>query len=139
MAHERDVVAVAAEGCDVVPNPLEGLDLIEMPVVAGPVFGSRRLPYANGSFGGDRRVSGESECAEAIVDRDDDGVGLSREPRTPPVPARSEGERTAMKKDDHRRVVRFLRLVDGQMKAILATFDLTVRYRDMRARLRLNA
>src|SRR5262249_40803566 len=67
LAKDGDTRGVAAEARDVALHPLQGRDLIENGVVA------RR---ASRPFSGERRMRQESENAESIVERDDDGALL---------------------------------------------------------------
>ena len=69
LAEYSDIVGVTTELCDVFMDPLQGEDLIQEAVVAGGVL--RRL-------GGERWMSEKAEDAEAVIDCDDNPIGLRK-------------------------------------------------------------
>ena len=68
LPHDGDIRWVATEGFDVVLHPFEGFDKVEDADIAG--IGVARI---------DRREIGESNGAETVVDRDENGIAITTE------------------------------------------------------------
>ena len=71
LAEDGDVVRIAAEFRDVVPYPLEGLDLIAKTLVAGDAVRVLRAQF---------RVGEESEAAQPVVERDHHRAAFGEQP-----------------------------------------------------------
>ena len=69
LAEDRDVAGVAAEGCDVLLDPLQRGDLVEQAVIARGVLRG---------FGAELGMGEEAQAADALGHRHDDHAALGQ-------------------------------------------------------------